>query len=232
MLQSFDDISLFLDYTIKCHEHYVVSTRSGRRIPHPYSLILEHRSKIGVSRAGGSRSRAGVSTGVSGHTGTGIESLKVFHDGINVTPQSLLHSASSAPAHAPRKGSSGSPTTKRPSAAGGGGVAPRKKSSLSSDTHAAAAAVRAEGVGGGVAGGRATGRRKRDGQAEEGRPTEEDLKAPIAMELRETPTMMLLVIQGSAVATDLREFSRWVLTEKHGQVRTVYVDCLCLRCVM
>lgn len=91
-------------------------------------------------------------------------------------------------------------------------MAPRKKSSLSEEARQNAAA-RAEGGQGSGSGGAksSTGRRKRAGEgvAEEGGLTEEDLSAPITVGLCETPTMMLLEIRGSAVATDLRDFGRY-----------------------
>lgn len=183
--------------------------------------LLPGRSKIGISRAGGSRSRAGVSGGASGHHGGGVGGIRVFLNGVNVTPQSLLTSslrstegkitpeAAAAAAAAGRRKASGEGPVKRPS---GGGVAPRKKSSLSVEARQNAAA-RAEGGQGGGSGGAkspAGGRRKRAGEgvAEEGGLTEEDLSAPITIGLCETPTMMLLEIRGSAVATDLRDFGR------------------------
>lgn len=178
---------------------------------HPSSLFYVDnvsftRSKIGISRiGGGSRSRAGVSTGVSGHTGAGVDGIRVFHDGINVTPQSLLRP--STPSKTRRKASSESPP-KRPSAATGGGVPARKKSSLSSDAQssAAAAASRVDDGGGGAGGGKSPGRRRREGHVDDRRLTEEDLNALVTVGLSETPTVMLLEIRGSAVATDLREF--------------------------
>ncbi|CAM9671503.1 unnamed protein product, partial [Ectocarpus sp. 4 AP-2014] len=184
----------------------------------------QSRSKIGVSRTGGSRSRAGVSAGVSGTHGGGVGGVRVFLNGVNVTPQSLLTSASrssagntsaaaaAAAAAATRRKASGDAPIKRPS---GGGVAPRKKSSLSVEAQqSAAATVRSEGGHGSGGGGGAKssgGRRKRagEGAGEESGLTEEDLSAPITIGLCETPTMMLLEIRGSAVATDLRDFGRY-----------------------
>lgn len=171
--------------------------------PSTIVALFASSSKIGISRAGGSRSRAGVSVGGSEHTGTGIETIRVFHNGINVTPQSLLHAVS-----APRNGRNPSSEehTKRPSAASNRGAIPRKKSSTLSNAQSAAATVRGERGGG--TGGKSPGRRKRDGQVDEGGLTEEDLNALITVGLAETSTTILLEIRGSAVATDLREFSR------------------------
>lgn len=94
-------------------------------------------------------------------------------------------------------------------------MAPRKKSSLSVDAKQNASS-RAEGGQSSGSGGvkSPAGRRKRagDGVAEEGGLTEEDLSAPITIGLCETPTMMLLEIRGSAVATDLRDFGRCSIT--------------------
>lgn len=169
------------------------------------------RSKIGISRAGGSRSRTGASAFASGHAGAGMGGVRVFCNGVNVTPQSLLNSSARTARAAAGRQPSGDAHSKRYSATGGGGVAPRKKSSLSVDAQsgtvaaAATAAVRAEG---GSGGGKPPTRRKRDGPAEEGRLTEEDLSVPITIVLSETPTTMLLEIRGSAVATDLRDFGR------------------------
>lgn len=131
--------------------------------------------------------------------------IRVLHNGINVTPQSLL---STEKAGNKGRKASGEATIKRPSVATGGGVAPRNKSSLSVEAmqHANATAARADGS---HAGGKSPGRRKREGNPEEGGLTEDDLNAPITIRLSETPTMMLLEIRGSAVATDLRDFSRW-----------------------
>lgn len=72
----------------------------------------------------------------------------------------------------------------------------------------AAAGARAETGQGGD--GKSPGRRKREvaPTTEEGGLAEEDLDAPIAVGLAETPTMMLLEIRGSAVATDLRDFGK------------------------
>ncbi len=146
----------------------------------------------------------------------------MFLNGVNVTPQSLLTSslrrvegkktAGGADAASRRKGSKDAPV-KRPSA---GGVAPRKKPSLSTEAQqSAATAARTEGGPGGGSGGTKSpaGRRKRAGEgvAEEGGLTEEDLSAPITIGLCETPTMMLLEIRGSAVATDLRHFGRYTV---------------------
>ena len=143
--------------------------------------------------------------------------VRVFLNGVNVTPQSLLSSsarraegkkpaAGAADAAGRRKASKDAPV-KRPS---GGGVAPRKKPSLSTEQSAATAA-RTEGGQGGSGGTKSpTGRRKRAGEGviDEGGLTEEDLTAPITIGLCETPTLMLLEIRGSAVATDLRHFGR------------------------
>lgn len=137
--------------------------------------------------------------------------VRVLYNGVNVTPQSLLRPSSekTKPGSRGRKASGNSSPTKRPSAATGGGVAPRKKSSLSAEAQRAAAAARAVSPGGG--GGKSQGRRKRgEGPvAEEGGLTEEDLNAPITVRLCETPTVMLLEIRGSAVATDVRDFGRY-----------------------
>lgn len=181
------------------------------------------RSKIGISRTGASRSRAGVSAGASSHHGGGVGGVRVFLNGVNVTPQSLLGSSSqsaaggrgnagattaAAAAAAGKRKASGGTATKRPS---GGGVAPRKSSSFS--VEALQSSVVGKESGRGVGGGSSkspTGRRKRagEGTAEEGGLTEEDLSAPVTIGLRETPTMMLLEIRGSAVAMDLRDFGR------------------------
>lgn len=138
-----------------------------------------------------------------------MKGVRVLYNGINVTPQSLFTSSPESKSAARARKASGDAPTKRPSAATGGGVAPRKKSSLSAEAQqsaaAAAAAVRTEGGHGGA---KSTGRRKREGQAEEQGLTEEDLNAPITVGLSETPTMILLEIQGSVVATDLRDFGR------------------------
>lgn len=163
-----------------------------------------------------------MSAGASGTHGGGVGGVRVFLNGVNVTPQSLLTSASrssagntsaaaAAAAAATRRKASGDAPIKRPS---GGGVAPRKKSSLSVEAQqSAAAAARAEighGSGGGGGAKSPVGRRKRagEGAGEESGLTEEDLSAPITIGLCETPTMMLLEIRGSAVATDLRDFGR------------------------
>lgn len=183
--------------------------------------LLPGRSKIGISRTGGSRSRAGVSAGASGHHGGGVGGVHVFLNGVNVTPQSLLTSsvqsaerkispeaAAAVAAAAGRRKASGDGPVKRPS---GGGVAPRKRSSLSMEARQSAVAKAEGGQGSGSGGAKPpSGRRKRAGEglAEEGGLTEEDLSAPITIGLCETPTMMLLEIRGSAVATDLRDFGR------------------------
>lgn len=89
-------------------------------------------------------------------------------------------------------------------------MAPRKKLSLSVEARQnAARAESGQGSGGGGIK-LPAGRRRRGGEgvAEEGGLTEEDLSAPITIGLCETPTMMLLEIRGSAVATDLRHFGR------------------------
>ena len=195
-----------------------VSTVEGEHYPFVTKwmfALLPCRSKIGISRAGGSRSRAGVSGGASGHHGGGVGGIRVFLNGVNVTPQSLLTSSlrstegkRTPEAAAGRRKASGEGPVKRPS---GGGVAPRKKSSLSVEARQNAVA-RAEGGQSGGSGGAKSpaGRRKRAGEgvAEDGGLTEEDLNAPITIGLCETPTMMLLEIRGSAVATDLRDFGR------------------------
>lgn len=94
-------------------------------------------------------------------------------------------------------------------------MAPRKKSSLSVDAlQSAAVAAREGGQAGGGGGPKSpAGRRKRGGEgvAEDGGLTEEDLSAPITIGLCETPTIMLLEIRGSAVATDLRDFGRFAV---------------------
>lgn len=87
----------------------------------------------------------------------------------------------------------------------------RKKLSLSVDPQPGAATATSRVDGGGAAGGtsssgKSPARRKREGPADDRGPTEEDLNAPVTVRLSETPTVMLLEIQGSAVATDLREF--------------------------
>eukprot|EP00903_Cladosiphon_okamuranus_P013687 g12746.t1 len=117
--------------------------------------------------------------------------------------------AAAAAAAAGRRKTSGEGPVKRPSA---GGVAPRKKSSLSVDARQSAAARAEGGLGSGGGGVKSPGgRRKRAGEgvAEQGGLTEEDLSAPITVGLCETPTMILLEIRGSAVATDLRDFGRY-----------------------
>lgn len=140
-----------------------------------------------------------------------MDGVRVFLDGVNVTPQSLLQPYT--PPKSEQKPSSEVPT-KRPSAEGGGGVPARKKSSLSLDTQvsAAAAAARGEGGSGGGGGGgggnKSPGRRKREGQTGDRGPREEDLNAPVTVGLSETATVILLEIRGSAVATDLREFGK------------------------
>lgn len=146
--------------------------------------------------------------------------MRVFLNGVNVTPQSLLTSslrsaeakktpeAAAAAAAAGRRKASGESPVKRLS---GGGVAPRKKSSLSVEARQNTSARTESGQGTGGGGAKSPGgRRKRAGEgvAEEGGLTEEDLNAPITIGLCETPTMMLLEIRGSAVATDLRDFGR------------------------
>lgn len=134
-----------------------------------------------------------------------MDGIRVFHGGINVTPQSLLRPPT--PSKTRRKASSESPT-KRSSAATGGGVPARKKSNLSPDAQssAAAAASRVDGGGSVAGGGRSPGRRKREGQVDDHGLTEEDLNALVTVGLNETPTIMLLEIRGFAVAADLREF--------------------------
>lgn len=95
-------------------------------------------------------------------------------------------------------------------------MAPRKTPSFSGAGEAqqggSSVPGRVEGSGYGGSGGvgKSSGRRKREGPAEEGGLTEEDLSAPITIGLRETPTMMLLEVRGSAVAMDLRDFGRWL----------------------
>lgn len=146
--------------------------------------------------------------------------MRVFLNGVNVTPQSLLTSslrsaggktspeAVAAATAAGRPKTPGDGPVKRPS---GGGVAPRKKPSLSVEARQGAAARAEGGQSSGSGGAKSSaGRRKRAGEgvAEEGGLTEEDLSAPITIGLCETPTMMLLEIRGSAVATDLRDFGR------------------------
>lgn len=134
-------------------------------------------------------------------------------------------------AAAGRRKASGDTATKRPS---GGGVAPRKKSSLSVEAlQSAAVAARENGQGGGGGGPKSpAGRRKRvgEGVAEEGGLTEEDLNAPITIGLCETPTIMLLEIRGSAVATDLRDFGRCVvITSKPFAISIAMPSCIVLQ---
>ena len=144
----------------------------------------------------------------SGQGGTGISGARVFHNGLNVTPQSLLTSSTAGKAEKRGTTTTGDAPVKRPSAAAGGGVPPRKKSSQSSGALQSAAATAAARAGEGARGNKSPGRRMREGPADGTGLTEEDLNAPISIELRETPTMMLLEIRGSVIATDMRLFGR------------------------
>lgn len=203
------------------------ATRPSSQTLHEHiCLVRIYRSRIGISRAGGSRSKAGVSAYTSGQAGAGLGGVRVFCNGVNVTPQSLLDSSpatkSKSKAGARKQPSGDVPTaaTTRSSASsrgggGGGGVRPRKTPSFSSSGEGQGqhGAGGGQGGGGSVGGvGKSSGRRKREGPAlEEGGLTEEDLNAPITIGLSETPTMMLLEVRGSAVATDLRDFGRWLV---------------------
>lgn len=116
-------------------------------------------------------------------------------------------------------------------------MAPRKTPSFSGagEAQQGASSVSGKAEGGGHGGGggvgKSSGRRKREGPAEEGGLTEEDLSAPITIRLSETPTMMLLEVRGSAVAMDLRDFGRWVRSVRflHAWAPTLSLCSVCIR---
>lgn len=176
------------------------------------------RSKIGISRGWGSKSRAGVSVRTSGLAGAGSGGPRVFLNGLDVTPQSLFTTSIGGKSSKDGKRTSVGAHDKRPSAGAGAvcsGVSPQERLSqsveaLQNDVEVAATASLRQGDGGAEGtNSKPPSRRKREVPIVEdvGLP-EKDLNELIAIELRETPTVMLLEVRGSTVATDSLDFSR------------------------
>ncbi|CAM9549894.1 unnamed protein product, partial [Discosporangium mesarthrocarpum] len=163
-------------------------------------------SKVGISRAGGSRSRAGISAHASGFTGPGGGSVRVMYNGINVTPQSLL---SSSRRQSTSGGAGAKPLPEKRRSRSKGLGAESGRSALGSSAQDSRGEAKLDSAISNNASNRLPTRRKREGMTEDGGFTEEDLSAPIPIRLCETPTEMLLEIRGSAVATDLRDYDRY-----------------------
>ncbi|CAM9382411.1 unnamed protein product, partial [Choristocarpus tenellus] len=173
------------------------------------------RSKIGISRTGGSRSRAGISAHASGLTGSG-GTVRVFHNGINVTPQSLL--SSSTARYAPT-GPSKTPQVKRSSQSKEFPHNQPRQTGVVRGSQDARDDAKTDAGGHNSPGSRSLARRKRDGNMEDKGLTEEDLCAPVTIRLCETPTQMLLEITGSAVAIDLRDYDRYQYEKQEYEKR-------------